>query len=538
MKLLQSLLTLNVGTLTESADVQSAVEQWMDKNRIHSFEGDSGVRSLCRLLAAIGYSSLEYFLADNSGSLEEVLQWLGHQNNPDWAENLSGDSGDAMSDALEQWQSSNNAYHFEGNRGVRSFDQLVRAIGYRGLDNFLADNPGAVEAILTWIGEQDNEEWTEALGGEVDEAKKAKDADEVTDDPDADLEGGDPTDGDEGDPEGGKKPKADDGEEDPLLAIATKIFGIADWDEESHQDASGKKLQKALKAAFDAGVASTEEGSEGKTPKKKISENIEDDQSEQMDRFHNLVYAKMASVEQQLRMKQLVDAFADAYDEDDEDGENSGEFVDAMEELNDEIQGDHPAPAEAPYSFGYSYEFPKEGALDEGAITTGLKIKVSDLHSNADEYFHDLTPKAAQHLLDEWADNQSELTIEAVSLKNGIITVVPHFGDTIDPKDHGRIIANLEDELSSFAMEYIENESRHIVGQVAAQLKHARIKTTFAEVDAWLVGGGRFNPRFFDQIESQLGYDHDAGGWEDNATFWRKIGVTQDQFSILVAASL
>ena len=43
---------------------------------------------------------------------------------------------------------------FEGESGVRDLEQLVGVIGYPSLEEFLADNPGACEAIISFI-----EEW-------------------------------------------------------------------------------------------------------------------------------------------------------------------------------------------------------------------------------------------------------------------------------------------------------------------------------------------------------------------------------------------
>lgn len=32
------------------------------------------------------------------------------------------------------------------------FDEVFGALGYQGFDDFLEDNPGAVDALLDWIG--------------------------------------------------------------------------------------------------------------------------------------------------------------------------------------------------------------------------------------------------------------------------------------------------------------------------------------------------------------------------------------------------
>ena len=59
----------------------------------------------------------------------------------------------------------------EGERGVRDLHRLVEDMGYPGHDYaygtpievFLIDNPGAIEAIVEWIKEQNFSEWKENL---------------------------------------------------------------------------------------------------------------------------------------------------------------------------------------------------------------------------------------------------------------------------------------------------------------------------------------------------------------------------------------
>jgi hypothetical protein len=71
-------------------------------------------------------------------------------------------------DILDHWQSKESGrYRWEGERGVENFDTLVQDMGYRrGIDEFLSDNPGAIEALLVWVGDHaDNDgiEWKESL---------------------------------------------------------------------------------------------------------------------------------------------------------------------------------------------------------------------------------------------------------------------------------------------------------------------------------------------------------------------------------------
>ena len=66
----------------------------------------------------------------------------------------------------------NNFRSVEGESGVRNLEQLCEVLGYgegfmsgRALDEFLADNPGAVEAVLNSVGDwvERNGDWAAAL---------------------------------------------------------------------------------------------------------------------------------------------------------------------------------------------------------------------------------------------------------------------------------------------------------------------------------------------------------------------------------------
>jgi hypothetical protein len=95
---------------------------------------------------------------------------------------------ESLTAMLEEYRIEKKMHHMEGSRGFENLCRLVRAIGYRDslhqmqfrdgcvgdLMVFFEDNSGAIEALVTWIGEQDNEEWKEALESEL-PAKKIKD---------------------------------------------------------------------------------------------------------------------------------------------------------------------------------------------------------------------------------------------------------------------------------------------------------------------------------------------------------------------------
>jgi len=72
-----------------------------------------------------------------------------------------------MEDQLQAYLDANKFYHFEGDRGVERLETVLKDVcGYghwNTLHNFLADNPGAIEAIVQWIGEQRVPEWKDNL---------------------------------------------------------------------------------------------------------------------------------------------------------------------------------------------------------------------------------------------------------------------------------------------------------------------------------------------------------------------------------------
>ena len=74
---------------------------------------------------------------------------------------------------LEKWSNANGAYHFESN--TKNLAKLVEALGYErdafgcSIDHFLRDNPGAQEAIITWVAEQldHSHDWRKAIEAQV-----------------------------------------------------------------------------------------------------------------------------------------------------------------------------------------------------------------------------------------------------------------------------------------------------------------------------------------------------------------------------------
>lgn len=88
-----------------------------------------------------------------------------------------------LTNLIEEWQKEKKAHSIEGSRGFENLCKLVRAIGYRDPLNqmqfrdgcigdlmvFFEDNPGAIEAVINWIAEENFSEWREAIESELPE---------------------------------------------------------------------------------------------------------------------------------------------------------------------------------------------------------------------------------------------------------------------------------------------------------------------------------------------------------------------------------
>lgn len=77
-----------------------------------------------------------------------------------------------LADLLEAWRNENRARCMEGDSGVEKLSNLFKAIGYKDdfggvIHNFLADNSGAIEAILEWMEQSRVDDWADKLRDEV-----------------------------------------------------------------------------------------------------------------------------------------------------------------------------------------------------------------------------------------------------------------------------------------------------------------------------------------------------------------------------------
>lgn len=74
-----------------------------------------------------------------------------------------------VAENLERFIEQEKLWSWEMNRGLNNLNKVLRAIGYDDVQNFLLDNPGAIETLVNWIGEQRVEEWSEGLEAELQE---------------------------------------------------------------------------------------------------------------------------------------------------------------------------------------------------------------------------------------------------------------------------------------------------------------------------------------------------------------------------------
>jgi hypothetical protein len=103
MKLLKDLLLINQKKITEAPvddhidndgdpheekDMNSLVEKWMDVNKVHRFEGMSGVRNFTKLIDVLGYKDIDYFLEDNPDAMNAMVEFISSSHQPEWIEHM------------------------------------------------------------------------------------------------------------------------------------------------------------------------------------------------------------------------------------------------------------------------------------------------------------------------------------------------------------------------------------------------------------------------------------------------------------------
>lgn len=79
---------------------------------------------------------------------------------------------ESLSELIEEYLKDNDIRNWEGDKGLRNLENLLQDLGnYKRegwmhgdiIHQFLADNPGAIVAIINWIEKQDLDEWKENI---------------------------------------------------------------------------------------------------------------------------------------------------------------------------------------------------------------------------------------------------------------------------------------------------------------------------------------------------------------------------------------
>jgi hypothetical protein len=76
--------------------MQDTLQRYLDDNKMHSFEGSSGVTKMEKVMSDVcGYTHswggiMQNFFADNPGACQAVVEWIGTQceRGGDWKDNL------------------------------------------------------------------------------------------------------------------------------------------------------------------------------------------------------------------------------------------------------------------------------------------------------------------------------------------------------------------------------------------------------------------------------------------------------------------
>jgi len=94
-----------------------------------------------------------------------------------------------MEDVVDEFCAQEKFHSFEGDRGVERLNVIAKVLGYEesgfkygtALEQFLSDNPGAIEALVDWIKDESNgsQEWKFAFlqnleSGEITESENSQ----------------------------------------------------------------------------------------------------------------------------------------------------------------------------------------------------------------------------------------------------------------------------------------------------------------------------------------------------------------------------
>lgn len=99
--------------------VEELLMAYMDQEKMHSMEGHKGVKHLCKIAGALGYKDPRYFgqldqnafvgdllemMADNSGMIEAMVEWIKSRNFSEFREPLEALVPEAEMDSnSDEW---------------------------------------------------------------------------------------------------------------------------------------------------------------------------------------------------------------------------------------------------------------------------------------------------------------------------------------------------------------------------------------------------------------------------------------------------
>ena len=74
-------------------DLGELIDQYIDQERLYSWESTRGVRNLQKLVKILDphYRDIDTFLEDNSGAIEAIVEWIKDRNVSEWAENVKAE---------------------------------------------------------------------------------------------------------------------------------------------------------------------------------------------------------------------------------------------------------------------------------------------------------------------------------------------------------------------------------------------------------------------------------------------------------------
>lgn len=91
---------------------------------------------------------------------------------------------------VDKFIEQNKLFNMEGSTGLRNLDKIVNVIGYENIDEFLMDNPGAIEGIISFVREivESNQTWEDDFRDAVDEEDEDEEEELEEDDDNNDEE--------------------------------------------------------------------------------------------------------------------------------------------------------------------------------------------------------------------------------------------------------------------------------------------------------------------------------------------------------------